>query len=80
MAKRKKAPFVDDGRTIADMNVPGMKGYTPGKKEGKEVPKLTRRERRAVVRGAMRAMLPGFICILMGFTLTAMLLYLWTSC
>ena len=33
MAKKKKTKFVDDGRTIADMNVEGMPWYTPGKKE-----------------------------------------------
>ena len=82
MAKNKKQPFVDDGRTVANMNVPGMKGYTPHRDEKPltKAEKMTRKERRAAVRGAMRAMLPGFLCILAGFTLTAMLLFLWVSC
>ena len=40
MAKNKKKPsFIDDGRTIADMNVEGMPWYS-GEKNGKRFHRL----------------------------------------
>lgn len=38
MAKNKKKPsFIDDGRTIADMNVEGMPGTPEKKTKGKTI-------------------------------------------
>ncbi len=68
--KKKKEPFIDDGRVIANMNVEGMPWYqdvprTDYGKEEKEPPlKLTRREKAAMMRGVMgAALLVAFIFI-----------------
>ena len=64
MKKRKpKERFVDDGRVIADMNVPGMPWYNeasrkPEIKTGKEQElDLTKKEKRAMVGGVVAAAL-----------------------
>ena len=47
----------DDGRVIANMNVEGMPGYHPDRKQrdpSKEID-LTREERRAITGGALKA-------------------------
>lgn len=64
--KRHKKDFVDDGRTISNMNVEGMRWYEPrraktntqtaSKKEGDDAPQsllLTKKERSAIVRAGM---------------------------
>jgi hypothetical protein len=59
--KRKKEEFIDDGRTIANMNVDGMPWYideAKRKKTESEPPmQLSRKERRAMLTGIMAAVL-----------------------
>ena len=58
MARRKYDD--DDGRTIADMNVDGMPWYRPPRPQGEgqaDQPKLSKRETRSVVLGALAAAL-----------------------
>ena len=63
MKKKKREPFVDDGRVIANMNVEGMPWYkdipdTSGKASKEQVPiELTPQEKRAMMRGVMSAAL-----------------------
>jgi hypothetical protein len=81
MAKREKRKRIDDldmETTIADMNVEGFSWYDPnkGKRKAQQVP-LTKREQRALMRGAVRAMLPMIICILSGMLLMFLLAFLW---
>ena len=63
MAKNKKKPsFVDDGRTIADMNVEGMPWYSeqknkPENKGENDFTDLTFKEKRAMMRGILGAAL-----------------------
>ena len=76
--KKKKEKFVDDGRTIVDMNVEGMpwyrgKNYDPSNPP----PKLTRKERFAVFRGAFVAMIPVVLCTVAGLTVAGILIWLW---
>ncbi len=77
MAKKKKEEL-DTKTTVADMNVEGFRWYDPAKKEGKQPPpKLTKKEQRALIRGAYRAMLPMIACIAGGFLLMMLLMRLW---
>lgn len=77
MSKKKKDDL-DMETTVADMNVEGFSWYDPRRKNGKPRPaKLSKKEERALTRGAFRAMLPMIGCILAGFLMMAMLAYLW---
>lgn len=70
--KKQKIVYIDDGRTISDMNVEGMPGYDKQKNQKKNPEKLTFKEKLAVVFGAYRAYLP-FLLIMVG---TLVLLWL----
>jgi len=78
--KQKQDEFVDDGSTIADMNVEGFRWYQS--KKTKELRKnlvevdLTPKERRAIVRGAFLAFLPVFL-IIVGSFIAVYLLFLY---
>ena len=76
MAKKKKDDL-DMETTVADMNVEGMRWYDPNRKSGKETPKLTKKEERALILGAYRAMLPMIGCILAGAIFMFLLASLW---
>lgn len=64
MARPKKPPEGDDGRTVADMNVEGMPWYTPrsdGPAPG-EKHRLTARETLSMIGGALGAALLVAAC------------------
>ncbi len=76
--KKQKEKWVDDGRTIADMNVPGMpwnaergdriRRKKPDNKPSHHEPlQLTKGERRAMIMGAFLAVLPFALVIFLGF-------------
>ncbi len=76
--KEKKKEELDTQTTVADMNVEGFRWYDPKKKEGgKEAPKLTKKEQRALIKGAYKAMLPMFLCMAVAFGLMFLLAWLW---
>ena len=80
--KEKKAKKIDDldtETTFVNMNVEGFSWYDPAIKDGpkKPAPKLTRKEQRAMIRGAFRAMLPMILCIGVGCLIMFLLAYLW---
>ena len=78
--KRKKRDDLDMETTIADMNVEGFSWYDPNRKNGKSaVPQLTKKEQRALIRGAFRAMFPMIMCIISGMLLVFLLAFLWLS-
>ena len=65
--KKKKTKFVDDGRTVADMNVEGMpcyrgKNYEPDK---------------MVFKGTFLSMIKPLLCTICGLGITAILIWLW---
>ncbi len=74
--KKKKPRYEDDGHTVVDMNIEGTSWYR-GKNYDPNVPKLTRKEKRAVFKGAFLSMLPAFLCTLAGFGLAILLIVLW---
>ena len=76
--KKEKVETLDMETTIADMNVEGFSWYDPNKGKRKaQQTQLTKKEQRALMRGAFRAMLPMLICILSGMLLMFLLAYLW---
>lgn len=76
--KRRKIDNLDTETTFAEMNVEGFSWYDPnrGKRKAQQT-QLTKQEERALMRGAVRAMLPMIICILSGMLLMFLLAYLW---
>lgn len=76
--KQKKIDYLDTETTIVDMNVEGFSWYDPnmGKRKAQQT-QLTKKEQRALMRGAVHAMLPMLICILLGMLLMFLLAYLW---
>jgi hypothetical protein len=76
--KRKKIDNLDTETTIANMNVEGFSWYDPNMgTRKKQNTQLTKKEQRALIRGAFRAMLPMIICILSGMLLMFLLVFLW---
>lgn len=82
MAKKEK--FYDDGRSIANMNVEGMKGYQSekSKKNIEEIKKLnlTKKEQKAITKAAIKAYIPMLLCMLGGFVIAFLLIFGWMSC
>lgn len=86
MSKKKKKQYDDDdGRTIANMNVEGMPWYEPEKdkkaerKKKMDELKVSRKEKRAMIRGAYLAYLPIFLVVMASFTIVMLLISLWLS-
>ena len=71
----------DDGRTVADMNVEGMRWYQPpeqveNKKKLKRM-NISVKEKRAMLAGSYLSALPALVCMLVGFGVVALLMWLW---
>lgn len=76
--KRKRIDNLDTETTFAEMNVEGFSWYDPNRGKRKvQQTQLTKKEQRALMRGAVRAMLPMILCILSGMLLMFLLAYLW---
>lgn len=76
--EKRKKDDLDMETTVADMNVEGFSWYDPNRKKKKaDRIALTKKEQRAMMRGAFRAMLPMIICILTGMLLMFLLAFLW---
>jgi len=80
MAK-KKVYDDDDGRTIINMNVEGMKDYiAPEKKKERDEIRglnLTRKERRALFWGAYKLVAQFLLILAIGFGVAVLLIHLW---
>ncbi len=77
--EKKEKQELDTQTTIADMNVEGFSWYDPKRKSGqqKQPTKLTKKEQRALIRGAYKAMLPMIGCIALVGLLIFLLAWLW---
>jgi hypothetical protein len=76
--EKRRRDDLDMETTVADMNVEGFSWYDPNRKKKKaDKIALTKKEQRAMMRGAFRAMLPMIICILTGMLLMFLLAFLW---
>lgn len=72
----------DTGETVYSMAA--LEGKTPEEldrlaEEKKKRVKITRKERRAMIRAAFEVYGPRILMILLSFTLVAVLLYLWLT-
>jgi len=81
--KRDEPEVVDDGRTIANMNVEGFAWYrSPKSIESKRKLlelNLTKKERRAMILGALLAYFPYYLAFLGAFTLVYLLFLLFAK-
>ncbi len=84
MAKNKKKPsFIDDGRTIANMNVEGMPWYSeqknkPENKGENDFTDLTFNEKCAIMRGILgAALLIAALFLLVFFLFILFCSYVW---
>lgn len=82
----KKQEDWDDGRTVAPMTgeeIPKSgRAFFTGRERKKNFNKqeqvqLTRKEKRAMMRAMLAAMLPRFLIILASFSVVFLLMYLW---
>ncbi|MDE7439836.1 MAG: hypothetical protein K2N23_04955 [Clostridia bacterium] len=76
-SEKRKTEFEDDGRTLYDMSGLDDMHRTGPRRENKEGIKVTRAERRALIRAAFRHYAPIFFGVLVCFTLAALLIYFW---
>lgn len=79
----KKATFVDDGRSITDMNIEGFSWYTPKRyateRQNLSDLKLTRKERFAMIFGALQAILPIALTMFLLLFGVFLLMALWLN-
>lgn len=71
--KQKKEKYIDDGHTIYDMNVEGMRGY----REKKQTVGLSKKEKFACIKAALEVFLPKLLLVLFCFFITMVLIYFW---
>ena len=83
--KKEKRKFVDDGRTVANMNVEGFHWYKPERPmqtpldQSKNEPKLTRKEIFAIIRAAYATLLPYLCGLVVVMILIFLIMWLWLS-
>ena len=71
--KKKKQKFIDDGRTIYNMDVDGMPHRR--KKEDPNGVYLTKKERKAAIIAAILHFMPILFGVILCFTIVMVLLY-----
>ena len=77
MMKKNKEEFIDDGRTIAKMDIEGMPGVK--KKETNRLKQydVSKSEKKHLILASYKAYLPVLLCGLVGMTLAMLLIMLW---
>ena len=75
MRNNKKENYVDDGHTIYNMNVDGVRGYHQDNKNNDI--NLSKKEKHAMIKAAFCAYIPKLFIMLVGFGLAILLLYFW---
>lgn len=76
---KKEYVYIDDGRTIADMNVEGMPGYDPDRDKKKKIDRLTFKEKMAILFGAYRAYFPYLVTLILALAVMYLVFYiLWS--
>lgn len=76
--KKKKEKFVDDGRTVYDMDIEGFSWHDRKAKKKNDLG-VTKSEKAAMIRGALIAYLPRILTLIAGFGLAFGLVYLWLT-
>ncbi len=84
--KKVKIIYVDDGRTVYNMDGVGKQNVIiPDKitqsrrSDKKQNTHLEKNERRAAIKAAFQTYLPGVACAVIGFVIAGVLLYLWLN-
>lgn len=75
--KKDKIIYIDDGSTVADMNVEGFSWYVKGGHKKRDPEKLTLREKLSIVFGAYRAYLPYLAILIVTLGLLFLLFKVW---
>jgi len=81
MKDKEKLEELDTETTFADMNVEGFKWYDPAKKKGKGLDQVnvTKKEYRSMVKGALSALMPILLGVVLGAIALFCIAYLWLS-
>ena len=80
MINNKKDDFIDDGSTIANMDIDGMpRRFTFNKKDEnrKREYDVSKQEKRHMILASYKAYLPILLCGIIGMTLAMLLIMLW---
>ena len=76
----KKDDFIDDGRTIAPMDIDGMpKRFTFKRNKKNKSDDITKKEKREMIFAAYKAALPALLCGIAGMILAMLLIMWWLS-
>ena len=75
--KKRQDDFVDDGHTVANMNVEGFRWYKSDAHKELQGLNLTGAERWAIIRGAFKAFIVPFLIFLGSMILVYFLLRWW---
>ena len=78
-SKKRKRDDWDDGRVIAPMDGVRSPFGGGGRKDKTNGVKVTKKERRAIVKAFFSIMLPRLLIVLMSFALVGIQMYLWLS-
>ena len=77
--KKQKPEFVDDGRTIANMDYENITGYKSKEERQKHEElrslNLSKKERRAIYFGVFKYFMPYFLCFLFIFVSLLVIMY-----
>lgn len=87
MSRKDRQEDWDNGMTVAPMNGDELPKYRRAAFQNREnTPKhkrqkrdVTRKEQRAMIRAMFEVMLPRILVVLVGFGLTALIIWLWLS-
>ncbi|HAN21410.1 MAG: hypothetical protein A2Y15_09380 [Clostridiales bacterium GWF2_36_10] len=81
--EKAKSKLIDDGRTIANMDVPGFRWHTPEKqkRKRKELVELgiSKQERRAMIKGALLAIFPVVFAFITLFFVAFLIIHFWLT-
>ena len=78
-SKKRNKDDWDDGRVIAPMDEVQSPFGGGRRKGGANGVKVTKKERRAIVKAFFSIMLPRLLIVLMSFAVVGILMYLWLS-
>lgn len=75
--QKKTDDFIDDGRTIANMDIDGMPHRLKGNENRKREYDVDKEERKHLIFASYKAFFPVLICGLLGMLLAMLLIMLW---
>ncbi len=75
--KKKTDEFIDDGRTIANMDIEGMPHRIKNDSNRKKEYDIDKEEKKHLIFASYKAFLPVLICGIIGMFLTMLLIMFW---